>query len=86
MKTVVGFLSRPHGYNALIGLINSDRYKLKTVYTHALNPKSQDPARSKRIDYDLFVKVCSENNIPLFAIDSKEQKMNVPDCDFIVEI
>lgn len=86
MKTVVGFLSRPHGYNALIGLINSDRYKLKTVYTHTLNPKSQDPTRSKRTDYDLFVKTCSENNIPLFAIDSKEQKTDIPDCDFIVEI
>lgn len=86
MKTVVGLLSRPHGYNALIGLINSDRYKLKTVYTHALYPKSQDPTRSKRADYDLFVRTCSENNIPLFAIDSKEQKMDVPNCDFIVEI
>lgn len=87
MITVVGFLSRPHGFNVLNGLINSNEYTLKALYTHALNPKSQDPTRSKRDDYELFVKICSENNIPLIAVDSKEQKIdNFPSCDFIVEV
>lgn len=86
MKTVVGFLSRAHGLNALNALVNSDGYKLKAVYTHALNPRSQDPKRGKRIDYDQYVRICSERNIPLFAIDSKDQKIEVPECDFIVEI
>ena len=87
MKSVVGFLSRPHGFNVLIALVNSNEYKLKMAYTHALNPKSQDPTRSTRPDYNLFVKICSENNVPLLSIDSKEQGIeNFPDCDFIVEV
>jgi len=87
MKTVVGFLSRPHGYNVLTALTQSDEYELKTVYTHALNPKSQDPTRSQRSDYFLFVEICARNNIPLFAIDSNEEKItNFPSCDFIIEV
>ncbi|MDE1818804.1 MAG: methionyl-tRNA formyltransferase [Thaumarchaeota archaeon] len=87
MNTVVGFLSRNHGLNALTALVNSNSYKLIKVYTHSLNPSSQDPNRSIRSDYHLFVKICSENNIPLTTIDSKQEIIeNVPDCDFIVEI
>jgi len=87
MKTVVGFLSRPHGYNVLTALTQSDEYELKTVYTHALNPQSQDPTRSQRYDYSLFVEICARNNIPLFAIDSNKEKItNFPSCDFIIEV
>jgi methionyl-tRNA formyltransferase len=86
MRTVVGFLSRKHGLDALNALTNSSLYTVKAVYTHSLNPRSQDPTRSKRADYDLYVKICTENNIPLIAIDSKDQKIDVPECDFIVEI
>ena len=31
MITLVGFLSRPHGYNALCGIINNLNYKLLKV-------------------------------------------------------
>ena len=87
MRTVVGFLSRAHGLNVLTALVNSNSYKLKKVYTHSLNPLSQDPNRSIRSDYHLFTKICSENDIPLVTIDSKQQIIeDVPDCDFIVEI
>ncbi|MEO9276653.1 MAG: formyltransferase family protein [Nitrososphaera sp.] len=86
MRTVIGFLSRQHGYNALLGLVDSPEYKIEAVFTHALKPKSQDPTRSKREDYDRFVETCSQNNIPLFAVDSKEQEISVPDCDYIIEI
>jgi methionyl-tRNA formyltransferase len=86
VKTVVGFLSRSHGFNILSGLINSEKYDVKSVYTHSLKPKSEDPNRSKRDDYDLFVKTCSENSIPLETVDSKQQKIqDCPNCDFIVE-
>ena len=87
MITLVAFLSRPHGYNALCGIINKSDYKLLKVYTHKLKPKSEDPNRAERKDYRLFVEKCKENKILLESIDSKSQPItNVPDCDFIVEI
>ena len=87
MKTIVGFLSRPHGFDALSALINSQNYKIIKVYTHKLNPKSQDPQRSIRTDYELFVKKCADNSIPLTAIDSmNDEIVDFPDCDYIIEI
>ena len=87
MKTIVGFLSRPHGFEVLSALVESSNYKLLKVYTHMLNPKSQDSNRSKRIDYDLFASKCLANNIELISIDSKDQEISdFPDCDFIVEV
>jgi len=87
MKTIVGFLSRPHGLNVLKELIKSSEYSVIRIYTHSLNPKSQDSTRSKREDYSLFENLCSENQISLIPIDSKNQEINdVPICDFIVEV
>jgi len=87
MITLVAFLSRPHGYNVLCGIIDKSDYKLLKVYTHKLKPKSEDPNRAEREDYQLFVEKCKENKILLESIDSKSQPItNVPDCDFIVEI
>ena len=87
MKTIVGFLSRPHGFNVLKELIKSREYSVIRIYTHSLNPKSQDSTRSKREDYSLFENLCSENQISLIPIDSKNQEINdVPICDFIVEV
>jgi methionyl-tRNA formyltransferase len=86
-KTVVGFLSRQHGFDVLKALADSKAYQLLCVYTHALNPKSQDPFRSVRSDYKQFINTCKEKKIPLFAIDSKNQEIsNIPECDFIVEV
>tara|TARA_Y100000310_G_scaffold237038_1_gene240295 strand:- start:7 stop:588 length:582 start_codon:yes stop_codon:yes gene_type:complete len=87
MKTIVGFLSRPHGFDALSALIKSQNYKIIKVYTHKLNPKSQDPQRSIRTDYELFVKKCADNSIPLTTIDSMNDEItDFPDCDYILEI
>jgi methionyl-tRNA formyltransferase len=87
MITIVAFISRSHGYNALCGIIDESDYKLLKVYTHKLKPKSEDPDRAEREDYQLFVEKCKENKIPLEAIDSKSQSItNVPRCDFIIEI
>ena len=87
MKTIVGFLSRSHVFNVLSNLICSTEYKLLRVYTHALNPKSQDPNRTIRSDYDLFLEICDKNNIPICAIDSKNYEINdCPDCDYIIEV
>ena len=87
MKTIVGFLSRPHGFDALSTLIESQNYKIIKVYTHKLNPKSQDPQRSIRTDYELFAKKCADNSIPLTIIDSMNNEIiDFPDCDYILEI
>ena len=87
MKTIVGFLSRSHGYEALSALVKSQNYKIIKLYTHKLNPKSQDPQRSIRTDYELFVKKCTDNSIPLTSINSmNDEIINFPDCDYIIEI
>ena len=87
MKTVVGFLSRPHGYDALSAIAKSQDYKIIKLYTHKLNPKSQDSQRSIRTDYELFVKKCVDNSIPLVPIDTIEDEItDFPDCDYILEI
>lgn len=87
MKTVVGFLSRPHGLNVLKFLLNSPDYKLIRVYSHKLNPKSQDPLRGIRSDSHLFEKECKKYKIPIIWIDSKNHELtNFPECDFIIEV
>ena len=87
MKTVVGFLARSHGYNALSALVGSQNYKIIKLYTHKLNPKSQDLQRSIRADYELFVKKCADNSIPLIPIDSKDHEItDFPECDYIIEV
>ena len=87
MKTIVGFLSRPHGYDALSAIAKSQNYKIIKLYTHKLNPKSQDPQRSIRTDYELFVKKCVDNSIPLVSIDAiSDEITDFPDCDYILEI
>ena len=58
MKTVVCFISRAHGFSILYTLINSHNYKILKIFTHSLNPKSQDPLRSQRTDFQKFVKIC----------------------------
>ena len=46
MIRIVAFLSRPHGYNALCGIIDEPNYQLLKVYTHKLKPKSEDSNKS----------------------------------------
>ena len=87
MKTIVGFLSRPHGYDALSAIVKSQNYKIIKLYTHKLNPRSQDPQRSIRADYESFVKKCADNSIPLISIDTVSDEItDFPDCDYILEI
>jgi len=87
MKSVVAFVSRPHGFNILSSLVKSKEYSLLAVYTHKLNPKSQDPSRSIRSDFPLFEKICKENGSNLRTLDSsKEEIEDFPNCDFIVEV
>jgi len=90
---VVGFLAREHGLNGLAGLINSDNYKPVCIFTHKFIPKSQDPNRSEREDFSKYELLCKTHNIPLYAIDSKEEAMKIDEIltelkefDFITSI
>jgi len=87
MYSVVGFLSRPHGLNVLKALIENPEYKILKIYTHSLNPKSQDPKRSERKEFKNIFNLCKENNIDLAIINEKTESITeVPKCDFIVEV
>jgi methionyl-tRNA formyltransferase len=87
MYNVVGFLSRPHGLTVLRSILASSNYNLLSVYTHKLNPKSQDSSRSVRHDYHLFEEICKSKNIPVISIDSKNYNFEeFPQCDIIVEV
>lgn len=90
---VICFLARKHGLNALEALISSKVYRIECVFTHALNPKSEDPMRSARCDFEHFVKLAKDNNIPLFTVDSVEDGKQIDtvfdsinDLDFIVSV
>ncbi len=74
MKTVVGFLSRGHGFNVLLELVKSTNYSVLKVYTHSLKPKSEDPNRSQREDFSGFVEICKNNKIPLEKLILKMKK------------
>ena len=78
MITLVAFLSRPHGYNTLCGIIDKSDYKLLKVYTHKLKPKSEDPNKAERKDYQLFVEKCKENKIPVY-LDGFAQRFGLLD-------
>jgi methionyl-tRNA formyltransferase len=86
MKTIIGFLTRPHGYSVLLYLIDNPNYDVIKIFTHKLKPKTEDPNRSIRNDYELFVNICKEKNILLESVDSKNTEIILPDCDYIVEV
>ncbi|ABX12034.1 formyltransferase family protein [Nitrosopumilus maritimus] len=87
MIDIVCFLSRPHGFAVLEKLIKIKKFNILKLYTHSLNPKSQDPNRSIRTDFKLFQQICEQNNIDLESIDSKESEItSFPNCDYIIEV
>jgi methionyl-tRNA formyltransferase len=87
MKSVVVFISRTHGLEILDALIDSKNYEIIQVYTHKLNPKSQDSTRSIRNDFHNYLEKCNENNIKLITIDSPKKEIDdFPNCDFIIEV
>ena len=90
---IVGFLARKHGLNGLKALIDSNVYNVVCVFTHKLKPKSEDVNRLEREDFVDYVNICETNDIPIYAVDSKQDmnKINevlqeIADFDFIVSI
>ena len=54
MISVVGFLSRSHGYAVLEELIKNENIVIQKIFTHSLNPLSQDSTRSVRDDFFFY--------------------------------
>lgn len=87
VKTIVGFLSRPHGLDILKNIVLSTDYKIIKLYTHSKKPKSEDPNQNERDDFKTFQKICLDNNIPLEMINSKNDEIqNCPQCDILIEV
>jgi HAD superfamily hydrolase (TIGR01509 family) len=90
---VVAFLAREHGLNALCALLANSSYQIECIFTHALNPKSEDAARSERSDFAKFVELADRAQIPLIKVDSLEESRqidavldSISDLDFIVSV
>ena len=91
--SVIGFLAREQGLNGLIHLIGSKKYDLVCVFTHQLQPKSQDKNQGERPEFELYRSLCSINCVPLITIDSKKEAEMIKgtlnfllNFDFIVSI
>ena len=75
--SVVGFLARSHGTNGLAHVIASERYHPACIFTHRLNPKSQDPGQAQRGEYAEMESLCDIHRIPLHTIDSNKEAMKI---------
>ena len=65
-------VARNHGLATLNYLIEkSNPFKVIAIFTHKLNPKSEDPRRKVRKDFKNFVKISKLECVPLYTIDKK---------------
>jgi len=70
----VTLLAREHGLASLKELQLSGDFEIVAIFTHKFNPKSYDPEQKIRDDFSDFKLFAKENHIPLFTIDSKDEK------------
>ena len=69
----IGLVARKHGFHALKEL-QLGGYKIIAIFTHKFNPKSYDPEKKIRGDFQDFQLFAEENEIPLYTIDSTSEK------------
>ena len=69
----IGLVAREHGFHALKEL-QLKGYKIIAIFTHKFNPKSYDPEKKIRSDFQDFQLFAEENEIPLYTIDSTSEK------------
>ena len=69
----VGLVAREHGLYALKEL-QLKGYKIIAIFTHKFNPKSYYPEKKIRDDFQDFQLFAEENKIPLYTIDSTNEK------------
>ena len=68
--TVVGYLAREHGLQGLQWLLQSERYRVGCVFTHRRLPKSEDPQRLERPEFQRYKKLCQEHGVLLWPVDA----------------
>ena len=74
----IGLVARKHGFHALKEL-QLRGYKIIAIFTHKFNPKSYDAETKIRDDFEDFQLFASQNKIPLYTIDSTDQKKLLED-------
>lgn len=89
----LALIARNHGLETLRHIINGNyQYEIIAVFTHKFNPKVYDPEKKIRMDFQEFVDTTSKANIPLYTIDSKDEKIKLEDFaknnnfDFLISI
>ncbi|PIN90893.1 methionyl-tRNA formyltransferase [Candidatus Pacearchaeota archaeon CG10_big_fil_rev_8_21_14_0_10_34_76] len=70
---VVGFLARQHGLEGLKSIMKSEKYDPLCVFTHRMNPTSENPSGEQRDDFKDFESLTRSHGIPLYAVDSKNE-------------
>ncbi len=89
---VVALLARQHGLAGLQTLLQAPHYRVVGVATHRLLPKSEDPERHQRPEYQDYVRIAESHHFPLFAVDNKEEQQRLEealrliDYDILVSI
>ena len=89
---LIMLLAREHGLSVLKELVNHPIYEVSAVFTHKLNPKSQDPERKERKYFQEFVHETTKKSIQLYTIDEKEENTKLyelaenTDFDFLLSV
>lgn len=90
--TCIGLLAREHGLAVAHLLTESSQYKLAALFTHKLNPASQDPQRKERENYSEYQKLAKRHHIPLYTIDRKSEEVILDETakaispDFLISV
>ena len=74
----VALVAREHGLSTLRELQSTNNYQI-AIFTHKFNPKSYDAETKIIDDFDDFQLFASQNKIPLYTIDSTDQKKLLED-------
>jgi methionyl-tRNA formyltransferase len=91
-RRVVALLGRQHGLSGLQALLHAPQLELVALATHRRLPSSEDPQRSERSEYPLYLALATARRIPLMTVDSSmeqamlEQALHEIDYDLLVSI
>lgn len=89
----IGLLARQHGLAVLNELTkNNSNFHFTSIFTHKFNPKIYDPECNIRDDFADYQKLTQIHNIPLFTIDSVNEKSKLEkfvknnEFDFLISV
>ncbi len=82
---VMCLFARQIGLEALNGLLESDRYVVDSIFTHKLEPNTNDV----RVEYPLYKEIARGRGIPLHIVDKNQKALDIlkeKGFDFLVTI